>query len=102
MIQLSPSFTALVLTPPARSDPALGSVRASDPKNSPLVNCRRYFSFCASLPQRVTGVQHKPLCADTDKAVDPQARANSSTASAALIVSNPAPPYCSGTCSPVR
>src|SRR5579859_4630561 len=101
MIQLSPSLTALVRTPPARSDPAEGSVSASEPSVSPLVRRGRYLSLSASLPHFVIGKQHRPLCAASDSPVDPQARPTSSRAIAALIVSRFAPPYSSGTCSPV-
>src|SRR5260221_14108269 len=102
IIQLSPSLTALVRTPPARSDPAPASVSASDPSTSPLVRRGRYLSFWAALPHFTIGTQHRPLCAATDNPVEPQARPTSSVASAPLIVSKPAPPYSSDTCNPVR
>ena len=66
MTHSSPSATARVRTPPARSLPAPGSVRASAPRpRSPDAKSGSQWALSASDPYTAIGAQARPLCAET-------------------------------------
>ena len=81
---------------PAASEPAFGSVSPKAPIASPFAIGTRKRCFCSSVPFWNTGPQPSDTWAASVMAVEPQARAISSTAIEYASVSRPAPPYCSG------
>src|SRR5512139_475615 len=93
MIHSLLSCLAKVCTPPERSLPAPGSVKASAASlPDPLASGGRNLCFSSSEPNRAIGAQPRPLCAAMARPVDPQPRPISSSAIAALTASTPAPP----------
>ena len=77
---------------PAASEPALASVRPNAPSATPFAIGVWNFCFCSSVPNAATGPHPSETCAASVSAVDPQARAISSTAITYASVSSPAPP----------
>ena len=101
MIHSSPLITARVRTPPCRSEPAPGSVRARAPSLPlPLVTSGSQRCFNSSLPYFTRGEVPRPLWAARARAVEPQPHPSSSMAITALTASTSAPPYCSGMVNP--
>ena len=87
---------------PAESDPACDSVNPQAPKLSPCARGTRYFCFCSSLPNIYMWLEHKELCAATERPTEPSTRAISSMMVAYSTYPIPAPPYSSGKRTPIR
>ena len=79
---------AVVCVPPA-SDPAFGSVNPNAPNDSPVQIGVKYFCFCSSVPNKLSGAPPNEICAEYVIPVDAQALLNSSTTIAKLTVSAP-------------
>src|SRR5207249_7073 len=85
---------------PAASDPAAGSVRQNAPSVSPVAMRRKYFFFCAPLPNSISGACTAEFVTLIAVDIAVNTRATSSSINANETVSSPGPPHSSGTSIP--
>src|SRR5579859_3821617 len=99
--QLPSQYSAVVWVAPA-SEPAFGSVRPNDQRRSPAANCGTKVFFWSSLPNIKNGIVPREVWAAIVIPTEASPRPISSTATAYERVSEPAPPYSSGTGNPIN
>src|SRR6266446_7808409 len=85
---------------PAASEPAAGSVRQNAPSVSPVAMRRKYFFFCASVPNSSSGACTAEFVTPSAVDIAVKTRATSSSISTYETVSSPGPPHSSGTSIP--
>ena len=98
--QPSPSGRALVRSEPA-SEPASGSVSANAPSSSPRASGGTKRSRCSSVPNARIGSVAALVCTATVTPTPASARESSSSTRTYERKSAPAPPYSSGTHTPI-
>src|SRR5689334_16248021 len=101
MRQPSPSGTAAVRSAPA-SEPASGSVSAKAPISSPRASGGTKRARCSSVPNWSSGSVQALVCTATVTPTPASARESSSSTSTYERKSAPAPPYSSGTQTPMK
>src|SRR6266853_4057067 len=85
---------------PAASEPAAGSVRQNAPSVSPVAMRRKYFFFCASVPNSISGACTAEFVTPSAVDIAVNTRATSSSINTYDTVSSPGPPHSSGTSIP--
>ena len=98
--QPSPSGSARVTSAPA-SDPEPGSVSAKQPTPSPRASGGTNRDRCSSVPNWSSGSVHAEVCTATVTPTPASARDSSSSTRMYETKSAPAPPYSSGTQTPI-
>ena len=100
IVQPSPVGSALVRSAPA-SEPASGSVSANAPSTSPRASGGTKRDFCSSVPKARIGSVAALVCTATVTPTPASARDSSSSTRMYERKSAPAPPYSSGTQTPI-
>ena len=100
IFQPSPSGVAEVRSEPA-SEPASGSVRANAPSSSPRASGGTKRDRCSSVPKVRIGSVTALVCTATVTPTPASARESSSSTRMYETKSAPAPPYSSGTQTPI-
>ncbi len=99
--QLPSSWRVARVRAASASEPDPDSLSAYAPTVSPDTSPGRYFAFCASVPNRTSGMMQRFACAPYAAPSDAD-RAICSETTSADTLSRSSPPYCSGTLIPSR